>query len=345
MHKFTLSLICTVLFFGFASAQSDEYKLVWAEEFDSGEINENHWSFETGGGGWGNKELQHYTARRDNSFIRDGKLVIKALLEEYEGNNFTSARLTTKSKVMTKYGKVEACIKFPKGKGTWPAFWMMPQYSEYGGWPRSGEIDIMEHVGATPEMVSYAIHTRHGNGSDGNNWFKKIYPGFNLEEDFHTHAIIWEDDRIEFHFDGVKQTTYWNDRQGDFKTWPFDKEFFVIVNLAIGGLMGGTVDENAFNSDVEMEVDYIRIYQKGGASIGNEKNDAVKVLYKTTSRTIDIEGLQGDATVSLYDLSGKKIKEIIANNDVSISADSFHKGIYLVLIEQNGIRTTHKIII
>jgi beta-glucanase (GH16 family) len=241
------------------------YELIWSEEFDGTSINNDNWNYEIGGAGWGNKELQYYTNRPVNARVENGCLIIEAKKENYETNSYTSARLTTKSKKFITYGKVEARISLPAGQGTWPAFWMMPNKSVFGGWPRSGEIDIMEHIGSDPQMISHAVHTQQASG--GRCWSSRGYYD-NVENDFHTYAIEWikeyqnGNDAIIFYVDGV-QTAIKN--QGNYLTstysdWPFNEDFYVILNLAIGGGMGGTVNNQIFDNPVQMKVDYVRMY-------------------------------------------------------------------------------------
>jgi beta-glucanase (GH16 family) len=243
------------------------YELVWEDEFDGATINPDNWNFETGGAGWGNQEKQYYTGRPDNARIENGHLIIEAKKENYQENSYTSARLTTKNKVFFTYGKVEARISLPPGQGTWPAFWMMPNKSAYGGWPRSGEVDIMEHVGSQPTMISHAIHTQQANG--GRSWSSRGYYE-NAENEFHTYAVEWIDDynngndAFIFYVDGVRTA---NVNQGNHMTstysdWPFDKDFYVILNLAIGGTWGGTIDDAIFSDKLVMKVDYVRMYRQ-----------------------------------------------------------------------------------
>jgi len=145
------------------------YNLVWSDEFDDSEIDGGKWNFEIGTGnwGWGNGEYQYYTSRAENAFIEDGKLVIQAINESYQGSNYTSARMTTKNKGDWLYGKIEARMKVPSAGGTWPAFWMMPTNSVYGGWPNSGEIDILEHYGCNPGDVHATVHNNTYNWNGG----------------------------------------------------------------------------------------------------------------------------------------------------------------------------------
>ncbi|VBB48382.1 Beta-glucanase (modular protein) [uncultured Paludibacter sp.] len=241
------------------------YQLVWSDEFDGNALDLSKWNIETGGGGWGNQEKQYYTGRSQNLRVENGNLVIEALKEAYENNAYTSARITTKNKAMFTYGKMEARISLPAGKGTWPAFWML---GTYGSWPLCGEVDIMEHIGSQPTMISHAVHTYEKNGSRGNNWYNRQYRD-GIENNFHTYAIEWEkkysegQDCINFYIDGVKSATIWEQLSlSDQKTWPFNKDFFLILNVAIGGTMGGTIDDAIFNNPVMMKVDYVRVYQR-----------------------------------------------------------------------------------
>lgn len=241
------------------------YQLVWSDEFDGTTLDLTKWNYEIGGGGWGNQEKEYYTNRADNLRLENGSLVIEAKKEVYSGNNYTSARINTRNKMAFAYGKVEARISLPVGQGTWPAYWMLGSTSS---WPLCGEIDIMEHIGSQPTMISHAVHTSQKNGAKGNNWYFRKYLD-NLENNYHTYAIEWEqaysdgDDNISFFIDGVKSTTLWQQHVNSTATdWPFNKNFFIIFNLAIGGTMGGTVDDAIFNNPVQMKVDYIRVYQR-----------------------------------------------------------------------------------
>ena len=244
------------------------YQLVWSEEFDGTTLDLTKWNIETGDGGWGNNKKQYYTNRSENLRLEDGSLIIEARKEVYQSNNYTSARINSRDKVAYTYGKIEARISLPSGKGTWPAFWMMGSNITSARWPLCGEIDIMEHVGSKPTMISHATHTTEKNGSKGNNWyFQKTVA--DVENNYHTYAIEWEkqfnegDDCISFYIDGVKSTTIWEPHvNATVQQWPFKANFYVLLNLAIGGNMGGTIDDAIFNNPVIMKVDYVRIYQR-----------------------------------------------------------------------------------
>lgn len=236
------------------------YTLVWNDEFNKANIDLSKWEHEVNGDGGGNNELQFYTALPTNSFIQDGKLVIKAIQENYQNRNFTSARLRSKYKGDWLYGRIEAYAKIPTGKGTWPAIWMLPTDWEYGGWPQSGEIDIMEHVGYDPNVVHGSIHTLAYNHTIGTQKTAKLtIPTATTA--FHKYAIEWFEDRIDFYIDNTKYFTFNNENKG-WQYWPFDKRFHLILNLAVGGNWGGAqgIDPAAFPA--QMEIDYVRIYKK-----------------------------------------------------------------------------------
>ncbi|GAB4032577.1 glycoside hydrolase family 16 protein [Spirosoma gilvum] len=245
------------------SIGSENYKLVWSDEFtEPGLPDSTKWSYEVGGNGWGNNELQYYTARRpENARIEKDKLIIEARKEAWEGKSYTSARLVTKGKVEWKHGRIEALAKLPAGRGTWPAVWMLGSDISKVGWPRSGEIDIMEHVGFDPGVVHGTIHT------EAYNHGKKTQKGQqvavkNVSTDFHLYAIEWTADKIDFFVDSQKYYTVEKAVLGKEVTqWPFEQPFFLILNMAVGGNWGGQkgVDESIWPQ--RMEVDYVRVYQ------------------------------------------------------------------------------------
>ena len=249
-----------------AAAQSaynapDGYRLVWQDEFDKGsELNGNDWTHEVKNSGWVNHELQNYVNHKTPegnlvTEIRNGKLRITALKEN---GKIYSGRVYAKVKEGWKYGYIEASIKLPKGKGTWPAFWMMPV--NFRSWPADGEIDIMEEVGYHPDYVSSSLHANahvHSNGTQVTHEMKCE----GAEDDFHTYAILWTAKNITTYVDGKVQLSYDNRGLGR-DDWPYDDPFYVIFNLAWGGDWGGAqgVDESAL--PCTMEVDYIRVFQK-----------------------------------------------------------------------------------
>ena len=242
-----------------------DYSLAWSDEFNGSTLDESVWSYNTGGSGWGNNEKQYYTNREENIRVKNGMLEIEARKETYGNNEYTSARIFSKGKKEFKYGRIEARIKFPGGKGTWPAFWTL---GGTGNWPNCGEIDIIEHIGSQDTRASFALHTAAKNGSKGNNWSSVKFFDTPLSEDFHVYGVEWAQeesegrDVIRFFVDGVQYAEVWETIIDDNDTWPFNRPNYIILNLAIGGNMGGTVDDAIFNTQRIMYVDWVRVYQR-----------------------------------------------------------------------------------
>ncbi|MBN1414984.1 MAG: family 16 glycosylhydrolase [Bacteroidales bacterium] len=236
-------------------------ELVWADEFNTeGLPDSTRWSYDIGGGGWGNNELQYYTDRRlKNARVENGKLIIDAHNESYLGSTYTSARLVSKLKGDWLYGTVEVRAKLPVGLGTWAAIWMLPTDWEYGSWPSSGEIDIMEYVGYDTNKVYGTIHTEAFNHSLGTQKGSSVTLT-DAADTFHVYKTSWTPEAIELYVDDTKYYTFNNLHTG-YTTWPFDKRFHLVLNLAVGGSWGGSqgVDPTAFPA--RMEIDYARVYQ------------------------------------------------------------------------------------
>jgi beta-glucanase (GH16 family) len=256
--RFAFFLFCLTSFN--LSAQ----KLVWSDEFDqSGAPDSTKWSYDLGVGnpdGWGNNELQYYTRDTKNVRVENGKLIIEARRDPHQGKSYTSARLITRKKGDWLYGKIEVRAKLPHGRGTWPAIWMLSSDWKYGGWPESGEIDIMEHVGYDMGVVHGTIHTLAYNHIKQTQKEGKINVA-SPEKDFHIYGIEWTKDKIDFLADGAIYHTVTRDPKDDWKGWPFDQPFHLILNIAVGGGWGGRegVDETIWPQ--KMEVDYVRVYQ------------------------------------------------------------------------------------
>lgn len=257
---FCIVLLITIPFLSGAQS-SGKWKLVWSDEFNyEGLPDSTRWDYDTGGHGWGNNELQFYTESDTVSAkVTKGKLIITARKKSYEDSHFTSARLVTKGKGDWLYGKIEVKARLPRGKGMWPAIWMLPTDWKYGGWPDSGEIDIMENVGFNPDTIFNSVHTKAFNHTIGTQKTtgKAIQ---DVQGKFHTYSIEWFKDRIDFFIDGKKTFTFTNSGKG-VEEWPFDQRFHLLLNIAVGGNWGGQqgVDEAAFPAS--MEVDYVRVYQ------------------------------------------------------------------------------------
>lgn len=232
---------------------------IWEDNFDNnGAPDPNKWTFEVGGSGWGNNELQYYTAG-NNANVLDGNLNITAKKELNNGRQYTSTRMITKGRGDWQYGRFEVRAKLPKGKGTWPAFWMLSSDNSYGTWPSSGEMDIMEHVGYDLNNVHSSVHCSAYNHSRGNQKTSALRVA-GATDDFHIYRMDWTPYSVKGFVDGEQYFEFTNENTG-FTTWPFNKKFYMILNLAIGGNWGGAqgVDDNIF--PVTMQVDYVKVYK------------------------------------------------------------------------------------
>ncbi|PRY88955.1 glycoside hydrolase family 16 protein [Mongoliibacter ruber] len=255
-------IIPIALFFliGCQSLTVDD-NLIWAEEFDyEGLPDLENWTYDVGDHGWGNNELQYYTENKpENARVENGKLIIQAHQDSAYEKGYSSARLLTRGKHAWKYGYIEISAKLPKGVGTWPAIWMLPEENNYGGWPKSGEIDIMEHVGYDQGVVHGTVHTEAFNHRKNTQVGKQIQVP-DCSEAFHVYAIDWQEDKIDFYLDGEKYHTFENTK-GGWEEWPFDHEFHLILNIAVGGDWGGSKGVDTDIWPQQMEVDYIRVYK------------------------------------------------------------------------------------
>lgn len=259
-----------------AESATREWKLVWSDEFNgpnrSG-VDASKWVSETGGGGWGNNELEYYTSRVDNASQQDGNLVIKVLSEKYTGadgvsRNYTSARLKTLGKFSQAYGRFEARIKIPRGQGIWPAFWMLGDdidkpASDKSGWPTCGEIDIMENIGKEPGLVHGTIHGPGYSGEHGIGAPYALPGGQPFADDFHIFAVEWEPNAIRFYVDDHLYTTRTPADLPKGAKWVYDHPFFLLLNVAVGGYWPGNPDATSTFPQT-MLVDYVRVYERAG---------------------------------------------------------------------------------
>jgi len=244
------------------------WSLVWSDEFDGpsgAAVDATKWTPEVGNnGGWGNNELEYYTGRTDNAFQSGGSLVIKAIKENFNGFQYTSARLITKNKFSPLYGRVETRIKMPYGQGIWPAFWMLGNNIDTVSWPTCGEVDIMENLGREPSIIH---GTMHGPGYSGGNGPTAQYTLANnqhFSDAFHTFAVEWEPNVVRWYCDGILYKTRTPaDIPGH--TWVFDHPFFIILNLAVGGNWPGNPDATTVFPQT-LQVDYVRVYQRSTPS-------------------------------------------------------------------------------
>lgn len=242
------------------------YTLVWSDEFDYlGSPDSTKWTYDLGDGcpnvcGWGNNELQYYTKRVENARVENGHLIVEARKEPLGSRQYTSTRLLSKGKGDWLYGRFEIRAELPSGLGTWPAIWMLPTDWLYGGWPASGEIDIMEHVGFAPDSIHASVHTTAYNHVKGTQRTNRMYVP-DSERAFHVYSIEWTPTHIDFFVDSTKYHTFANERAGSDK-WPFDQRFHLILNVAVGGNWGGMKGVAPDIWPQSLTIDYVRVFQR-----------------------------------------------------------------------------------
>jgi beta-glucanase (GH16 family) len=246
------------------------WRLVWSDEFsgaDGSSPDSSKWTYDLGGKGWGNQELESYTNRKENARIDKGNLVITALKESYTGadgltRDYTSARLKTLGLFAQTYGRFEARIKIPAGQGMWPAFWMLGEDISSAGWPKCGEIDIMENVGKEPGTVHGSLHGPSTERPTGDLTSIFSLPvGQNFADDFHLYAVEWDPEIVRFYVDSNLYASFQSSQWPAGGKWVFDHPFFIILNLAVGGNWPGSPDAST-KFPQSMLVDYVRVYTK-----------------------------------------------------------------------------------
>jgi beta-glucanase (GH16 family) len=247
------------------SSSTEQWKLVWADEFNyQGLPDREKWSYDVGGHGWGNKELQFYTdGRKENARVENGSLIIEARRDNWQDHEYTSARLVSKTKGDWTYGRFEVRAKLPAGKGAWSAIWMLPTEQKYGGWPSSGEIDIMEQVGFEPNVVHASVHTKVYYHVINTHKTAKTDVS-NATNEFNVYAIEWTPEEIRGYINDRQYFTFKNERlnnpSADYKQWPFDQPFHLLLNIAIGGTWGGQQGVDPAAWPQRMEIDYVRVF-------------------------------------------------------------------------------------
>ncbi|NUN68892.1 MAG: family 16 glycosylhydrolase [Bacteroidetes bacterium] len=329
-------------------AVSQTYTLVWSDEFDSTAVNTNEWEYEVNGNGGGNNELQYYTSRMQNSFLSGGVFKIMALKESYLGKLYTSARLHTKKSWL--YGKIEARMKLPYGKGIWPAFWMLGANIGTVGWPACGEIDIMEMIGGPTtstggdgRVFGTAHWYQNGHAQYG---LSKALASGRLADEFHTYSILWDDKQIIWYLDGVQYCVI--------NTQPtalnaFRAPHFIILNLAVGGNWPGSPDATTTFPQL-FEIDYVRVYQKSTTGVTgtdavphrfsleqnypNPFNPSTAIRYSIAAESF--------VTLTVTDLLGRTVQTLVSERqsagayERTFDASALPSGMYLCRLTANG---------
>ncbi len=241
-----------------AAWELEGWNIVWQDEFDGIELNRNNWIFDIGDHGWGNEEWQTYTDKPENVRIEDGMLVIEARIDPTlsSGRPYSSARIKTQGLHSWQYGRIEARMKLPYGQGIWPAFWMIGDINVR--WPAMGEIDVLEHIGMEPDTIYATVHAPGYEGRYGVGGSLTV-PTDTLKNDFHVYAIEWQENEIRWYFD---EQEYFKVTPEDVPDeWIFKHPFYIILNLAVGGLWPGYPDETTVFPQILL-VDYVRVYQR-----------------------------------------------------------------------------------
>jgi beta-glucanase (GH16 family) len=253
-----------------AQSQDKGWKLTWSDEFntsDGSAPDPKKWTYDLGGNGFGNNELQSYTSRPQNVNIQNGSLVITVLQEKFTGadgiaRDYTSARLKTQDLFTQAYGRFEARIKIPKGQGVWPAFWLLGNDISTVDWPKCGEIDIMENIGREPGIVHGSLHGPSSVAPTSSLTGTILLPvGQSYADDYHLYAVEWEADTVRFYVDSNNYATFTPSQWPVGGQWTFDHPFFIILNLAVGGNWPRDPDSTT-QFPQQMLVDYVRVYSK-----------------------------------------------------------------------------------
>ena len=308
----------------------DTWSMVWSDEFDGSVLNEQVWSYNigTGIGGWGNNELQYYTNNPNNIEMSNGSLKITARQENLNGSNYTSSRIITNNLMEFKYGKIESRIKVPIGQGLWPAFWMLGANFETASWPQCGEIDIMEHI----NNESVTNGTVHWNNNTGHAYKGSAVP-FD-ENEFHVYAAIWDSTSVTFELDGHSYFRF-PFIESNNTAAIFQKEFFLLLNVAVGGNWPGNPDGTAV-FPATMEVDYIRIYNNDVTGISEDFEIPSTRIYPnpfedqlTIANLVD--GIACDVRVTNC-LGQLVAQQKVTNTNSSIDSKNWNSGIYFVTL-------------
>jgi beta-glucanase (GH16 family) len=334
--------------------KAQTWNLIWSDEFDEANIAADNWTYDIGGGGWGNNELEYYTNRPENAKTENGNLIIIARKEPYQGKNYTSARLKTQNLRSFTYGRIEARIKVPLGKGIWPAFWTLGQTIPQAGWPKCGEIDIMEHINT--ERTIYG--TMHWD----NNGYSR-YGGSTACDAalYRTYSIEWDANSIRWLLDGKK---YWegNINNKINSTDEFHSPHFIILNLAVGGNWPGNPDGTTPFPDT-LSVDYVRVYQSDPASSAasgrtggeaptewaldqnypNPFNPSTNISFSLPARSF--------VSLKIFDSSGKDRATLVSeelsqgNHSTVWNADGLAAGVYFCRLQAGSFTETKKLVL
>lgn len=308
----------------FIKNDAQNWNLVWSDEFDGTTVNTDNWNFETGGSGWGNNELEYYTDRSDNASILNGNLIIVAKEESYQGNNYTSARMNTLGLQSWTYGKIEARMKLPSGQGMWPAFWIMGEDFPQVGWPKCGEVDIMEHINNDTKIEGTMHWDYNGHVQSGGSVTCDV-------SQYHVYSLEWDKNAFIWLVDGKQYFTgsIANNING---TDEFHAPFFIILNLAVGGNWPGNPDNTTTFPDT-MFVDYVRVYEQStDIKKIKAKSNSISIFPNPTTNKLIIQANNSlkNQKFEIVNVLGKNILYGELENQTDIDISQFSKGVYFI---------------
>jgi beta-glucanase (GH16 family) len=355
-------LVLLGLFILVATVSGQDWKLVWADEFDGDMLDTEKWSYMLGDGsdygnpGWGNNELQYY--QEDNVKVADGVLTITARRENVESSQFTSGRIRTIDKGDWTYGRFEFRAKMPVGKGLWPAIWMLPTDEDYGGWAASGEIDIMEYLGDDTTRVYGTIHYGGAWPANEHRGTSYITDDTAFNNAFHVFALEWEEGKLRWYVDGEEfqnlGTGMWYSSAAPFPA-PFNKRFHLLINMAVGGNWPGSPDVNTVFPQ-ELVVDYVRVYQDGVT--GLDKESAEQALEQNHPNPFDeISEIsfslrsEKEVLLEVYDSTGRKVRTLAdrrygpGSHKVTVEAKELEPGIYSYRLQTGSASSVRQMLI
>ncbi|MCX6121252.1 MAG: family 16 glycosylhydrolase [Ignavibacteriales bacterium] len=344
---------CIIIMIIFSSIRSDAqtWNLVWSDEFNDASINTTNWKYDIGGGGWGNSELEYYTNRPENAKIDNGNLLIIARKESYGGSNYTSARLKTQDLRYFTYGKIEARIKLPVGQGLWTAFWTLGQNISSVGWPKCGEVDIMEHIDKE--------NMNHGTMHWDNNGHVQYGGGVSCDESiYHNYSIEWNADSIKWLLDGNRY--FWGNIANNVNsTDEFHLPFFIILNFAVGGSWPGNPDATTPFPDT-MYVDYVRVYQVATNAVEDSRsqvsnhfsllqnypnpfNPSTSISYQISSASF--------VSLKIFDILGREVTTLVnemkdpGTYEMKWNATQIPSGVYFYKLSAGSYTQTKKLVL
>ncbi len=321
-----------VITLGLSFQSSAQWVMIWNDEFDNSTLDNSKWVNDVGGNGWGNNEAQYYTAGNANLTIANGEATFTAKDEQFGTNEYTSAKIISKNLFDVQYGKIEGRMKCPMGKGLWPAFWMLGSNIDSVSWPKCGEIDVMEHINNEPKI--------HGTAHWDNVGHQYLGGIINTDPTaFHTYTITWDSTYIKWYMDD--QLYYLlNITNGTNGTEEFHKEFYLILNLAVGGNWPGYPDGTTV-FPAEFVVDYIRVYKdQAELSIDELAVSNLQVYPNPTNDILSLEGINGMTSLkyTIYSLNGEKLAESNLKDEKSIDVSYLTSGMYILEIKnEDGI--------